>query len=108
MGDLSYEDVSSLLYPFWSIAEPELDYSLLNASVEFPAGSEVGHVQCANISITADGLVEADESFSIRATISSPDTVRFVSEYHQSAIVNAIIRDDDGKSLMFACVYSET
>ena len=62
--------------------------------MEFLAGSEVGQVQCANVSISVDGLIEADESFSVHATV-SPSSVRFVSG--QSATADVIIRDDDGK-----------
>lgn len=64
--------------------------------VEFPVGSAVGRVECANISVTPDGLVEADESFSVLATNSttSLNPVRFVSD--QSSQVEVIIRDNDG------------
>ena len=78
-------------------AEPGLDYSLVPSTVEFLAGSEF-HTECTNISILADGLVEADESFSVLATVNSPDSVQFVSEDRLSAIVDVIIRDDDGKT----------
>lgn len=84
---------------------------MLPVSVEFPAGSAVRHAKCANISITADGLVEADESFSIRASFASHNSVRFVGEYQPSAVVEVIIRDDDGKSHTFSlpehvlCIY---
>ena len=64
--------------------------------LEFPTGSGVGRTQCANISISIDGLVEADESFTIRATIDSPSSVRFVTNYQQLDTVDVIIRDDDG------------
>ena len=77
-------------------AERELDYSLEEVYVEFPAGSGVGHTQCGNVSISVDGLIEADESFSIRATVNSPSSVRFAGSYQQTAVVDVIIRDDDG------------
>ena len=78
-------------------AEPELDYSVDTVNLEFPTGSGVGHTQCANISISSDGLVEADESFTVHATIDSPISIRFVTNLQQSDSVNVIIRDDDGE-----------
>ena len=62
-------------------------------SVIFPVGSAIGTVECANISISADGLVEADESFSITASLSSLDG------YQPSDTVEVIIRDDDGNDI---------
>lgn len=67
--------------------------------VEFPAGSSMGDVKCANISISADGLVEADESFCVLASNSdtSLNPVQFVGDQSSvSALVEVIIQDDDG------------
>ena len=77
-------------------AERELDYSVDEVHIGFPVGSGVGHTQCGNVSISADGLIEADESFSIRATVNSPSSIRFAGSYQQTATVDVIIRDDDG------------
>ena len=85
---------------FTPAAEAGLDYPVRTVSVEFPVGSAVGHTECANLSVTADGLVEADESFSVHASISSLDSTRFVSELQPSAKVEVIIRDDDGKFII--------
>ena len=57
------------------------------------AGSKGGQVQCTNVSITMDGLVEADESFTIHATV-SPSSIQ---THQQPTSVEVIIRDDDGK-----------
>lgn len=73
-----------------------MDYSVDQIYVEFPTGSGVGHTQCGNVSISVDGLIEADESFSIQATVNSPSSIRFVGSYQQTAAVDVIIRDDDG------------
>ena len=68
-------------------------------SVTFPVGSAVGSVECANTSISADGLVEADESFSITASLSSLDG------YQPSETVEVIIRDDDGNDTTMHIVF---
>ena len=65
-------------------------------TVTFPVGSAVGNVECANTSISADGLVEADESFSITASVSS---------LQPSETVEVIIRDDDGNDTTIHIVF---
>jgi hypothetical protein len=78
-----------IITSFSRTAEPGLDYSVTSLPVVFPVGSAMGNGECANISISADGLVEADESFSITASISSLDG------YQPSDTAEVIIRDDD-------------
>lgn len=76
--------------------------------VEFPAGSSVGHVECANISVSVDGLVEADESFCVLATNSatSLNPVQFVGDQSPiSALVEVIIQDDDGNDSIRSFVF---
>lgn len=63
----------------------------------FPTGSGVGHRECANLSITIDGLIEPDESFRIRGSVDSQSLVRFTSSFANNATVDVIIRDDDGR-----------
>ena len=86
-----------IITSFSRTAEPGLDYSVTSLPVVFPVGSAMGNGECANISISADGLVEADESFSITASISSLDG------YQPSDTAEVIIRDDDGNDVNCSC-----
>lgn len=98
-GVLDYASIVNLLMS----ADPELDYSVVPVFVEFPAGSSVGDVECANISISTDGLVEADESFSVLASNSDTNLnpVQFVGDQSSvSPLVEVIIQDDDGNDTM--------
>ena len=53
-------------------------------------------MKCVNITVIMDGLVEPDESFSVRASISEPSIARFGSGSLISGSIEVIIRDDDG------------
>lgn len=59
-------------------------------------GSVVGDLKCINVTVVMDGLVEPDESFSVRASISEPSIARFGSGSLTSGSLEVIIRDDDG------------
>ena len=48
------------------------DYESVSSSLMFPAGSINGSTQCINITITDDEVLEADETFTVTLTTTTP------------------------------------
>ena len=51
------------------------DYEPVSSSLMFPAGSINGSTQCINITITDDGVLEADETFTVTLTTMTPRVI---------------------------------
>ena len=51
---------------------------------------------CVNITVVADGLIEADESFNVHASILDQNSARFGNGSQTFGNMEVIIRDDDG------------
>ena len=51
---------------------------------------------CVNVTVVADGLIEADESFNVHASILDQNAARFGNGSQTFGNMEVIIRDDDG------------
>lgn len=77
------------------------DYGNVSATVVFPVGSRKLDKQCIAVPLIDDCLVEAQESFSMTASILSPSSANIGGDAKSSSrSIEVIVVDNDGKLLL--------
>ena len=70
-----------------------MDFSEMSLPVMFDSGMVDGSMVCANVTLSMDGLVECEESFTVELTL---DTVKDSLSLGANSTTVVTLRDSDG------------